>query len=147
MRALNRTKKQSKFKQIISAPIKVLCKFKQVMGMDDCAGKASYGGVVVGCSMIQDVPLPKCFSVNNYSFKASNHDDQEFISRKLFSGATISSVHDGQKAIEIGKIRRIDEDKPCDFEEEEGIQKGRSPELGAWVCQINWCGYYTRLSS
>ncbi|KAK4848489.1 hypothetical protein QYF36_013716 [Acer negundo] len=76
-RALNRTKKQSKFKQVLSAPIKVLCKFKQVMGMDDCAGKASYGGVV-----------------------ASNQDDQEFMSRKLLSGATISSVHDGQKAIE-----------------------------------------------
>ncbi|KAK2664822.1 hypothetical protein Ddye_003396 [Dipteronia dyeriana] len=91
MRVLNRTKKQSKFKQIISAPIKVLCKVRDcyMMGMDDCAGRAGYRGVVAGCSMVQVVPLPKCFNVNKYSFKASGHDDQELIGRKPFSGATI----------------------------------------------------------
>ncbi|KAL5788033.1 hypothetical protein ACOSP7_004982 [Xanthoceras sorbifolium] len=125
----NRTKKQSKFKQIISAPIKVLCKVRDfyMMGIDDCTGKASCSGVV-GCPMIQVAPLPK-------SLKASDDDDDDQeLPWNLFSGAASRTVKvdDGAKAIEIsrtvrsysvgvGKIGRIDENMPCTFEEEEGL--------------------------
>ncbi|KDP44537.1 hypothetical protein JCGZ_16370 [Jatropha curcas] len=108
--------KANKFMQIARAPIRILCKARDfyVKGMLDLSnsGKVGYGTAGSGASQ-----LPKSFSVN--SSKAMN--DEEFKQLlQLFSCKQDDFC--GMKrsyTVRVGKIGRIDEDRPCSFREDD----------------------------
>ncbi|XWS68147.1 hypothetical protein CRYUN_Cryun04dG0066300 [Craigia yunnanensis] len=133
--------KQSKLMKITCSPIRILSKIKDlyVKSILDCSGRVGYGGGIDYHTPPAASHLPKSFSVN--SSKAS--DDEE--SRKLLRAASKRGIDSkveqkmqqqqsckkhanvgsggnmGMRSysVGIGKIGRIDEDKPCSFEEDE----------------------------
>ncbi|KDP44540.1 hypothetical protein JCGZ_16373 [Jatropha curcas] len=110
--------KISKLMQITRAPIRILCKARDfyVNGMLDLSnsGKVGYGSAGSGAGAPH---LPRSFSVN--SSKAMN--DEEFKQLlQLFSCEKDDFC--GMKrsyTVRVGKIGRIDEDKPCSFREDD----------------------------
>ncbi|XP_007042679.2 PREDICTED: uncharacterized protein LOC18608112 [Theobroma cacao] len=129
-----KAKKQSKLMKIVCSPIRLLSKARAfyVKNIEECAGGVGRGGGVVCPAPPAASRLHKSFSVN--SSKAS--DDEEF--RQLLRAASKRGIDSkvqssGMKrttagsggmgmrsySVGIGKIGRIDEDKPCSFEEEE----------------------------
>ncbi|KAL9415349.1 hypothetical protein AB3S75_043608 [Citrus x aurantiifolia] len=103
-----KAQKQTKLMKICKAPIQILCKARDfyVKGMNELAAPA--------------VSLSKSYSVN--SIKAV--DDEDF--RQLLRAASTRIV-DGKLqpngmarsySVSVGKIGRIEEDKPCAFVED-----------------------------
>ncbi|CAL2279432.1 unnamed protein product [Prunus armeniaca] len=74
-RTASKAKKQSKLMYIICAPIRTLTKARNfyMRGLEDYAGKVSYGGGVSGYTASQVPRLPKSFSVNS----SSSSDDED----------------------------------------------------------------------
>ncbi|XP_068655311.1 uncharacterized protein [Aristolochia californica] len=110
----------NKFTRCIKAPIRVLCKARDfyVRSMTNCAGNMNY-------SMYPST-LPKSFSVA--SSRASDEEDLREVMRMVSqrsqreTSGTLSqpSVMGAQglpKSFSVG-IGRIDEDKPCYFQED-----------------------------
>ncbi|CAL5377533.1 unnamed protein product [Camellia sinensis] len=150
-------KKQSKFMICIRTPIRILIKAIDFYEKTllDCAGKTSCRSVV--CSVPQLLPhLPRNNNNNNNNHHAglSNEIDNEDVRRLV---RVVSKRHTGREAtmnidlqqeegevakggndgvgrsysVGIGKIGRIDEDKPCEFEEEEedDVLEGKKTDL------------------
>ncbi|XP_059638419.1 uncharacterized protein LOC132280420 [Cornus florida] len=130
----SRGHKQSKLKQYIGAPTRFLSKARDfyVESMVSLDGKVGYGNVV-GCSAPQMPNLPN-------SLLRKRNDDDDI--RELFRTVSMSKVEldshrqPGRRqpvvgpngigrsySVGLGKIGTIDEDKPCDFGEEEFIMK------------------------
>ncbi|XVE49352.1 hypothetical protein DITRI_Ditri01bG0076600 [Diplodiscus trichospermus] len=135
-----KAKKQSKLTKIICSPIRILSKARDfyIRSIQDCAGRVGYGGGVACPGPKGASRLPKSSSVN--SSMAS--DDEEF--RQLLCAASKRGIESkveqkvqqqsrmkqgnvgyggnmGMRSysVGVGKIGRIDEDKPCSFEEDE----------------------------
>ncbi|KAL7236394.1 hypothetical protein ACSBR1_019640 [Camellia fascicularis] len=149
-------KKQSKFMICIRTPIRILNKAIDFYEKTllDCAGKTSCRSVV--CSVPQLLPhLPRNNNNNNHHVGLSNEIDNEDVRRLA---RVVSKRHTGREAtmnidlqqeegevakggndgvgrsysVGIGKIGRIDEDKPCEFEEEEeedDVLEGKNTDL------------------
>ncbi|KAL5788036.1 hypothetical protein ACOSP7_004985 [Xanthoceras sorbifolium] len=107
--------KQSKLKHYVEKHKKILHKARDfyVKSMEDCASKLAYGGVV-GCPTAGLSRLPSSFSVSqspkNWSQVDLNEREQDL--RWPAAGAMKRSY----TSVGLGKIGRIDEDKPCYFE-------------------------------
>ncbi|KAF2283786.1 hypothetical protein GH714_015868 [Hevea brasiliensis] len=138
MGTTEKASKQSKLSKFIKAPIRILTKARDfyIKSMTEYSDRLGYG-TVTGCPTGQIVNnLPKSFSVN--STKTTNHDDdyrelvraastrglssrvqldllqrQQSQSRK--SPNTITNYMPRSRSVGIG---RIDEEKPCDFEDD-----------------------------
>ncbi|KAF3435576.1 hypothetical protein FNV43_RR22665 [Rhamnella rubrinervis] len=125
----------------ILTPIRVLNKAKNfyVKNMESCAGRLSHGnGLVRGPSA--PVSLSESFSV--HSSMAGNDEELSRLLRMVSmkgGSDTHSQLPAARKAategygcgmgmrsysVGLGKIGRIDEDKPCDFEEDEASIRG-----------------------
>eukprot|EP00262_Sarcandra_glabra_P004910 TRINITY_DN16149_c0_g1_i1.p1 TRINITY_DN16149_c0_g1~~TRINITY_DN16149_c0_g1_i1.p1 ORF type:complete len:154 (+),score=14.88 TRINITY_DN16149_c0_g1_i1:149-610(+) len=122
-------KRESKLSRCLKAPIRVLCKARDlyVNSLTGCAGRLNYD-TVMGCPVGVVSTLPRSFS--NTSSRASEDEDlRELIraasQRNLVDklGITNTNVQPkGSKGVvprsfSVG-IGRIDEDKPCDFKED-----------------------------
>ncbi|GLT98107.1 hypothetical protein SLE2022_156290 [Rubroshorea leprosula] len=131
--------KKSKLMKIILAPIKVLSKARDfyVKGMDDWASRLGNGGVMGGPG-VQVSQLPKSFS-----FKSSRSSDGDEELRELLRSASKRAMECKERqetnvreragmqgmrsySVGIGKIGKIDEDKPCSFEEDVVYPRSRS---------------------
>lgn len=125
----------------ILTPIRALNKVKNfyVKNMESCAGRLSHGnGLVSGSSA--PVSLSDSFSVN--SSMARNDEELRRLLRTMSNNGgsdTHSQLPAARKAttvgygggmgmrsysVGLGKIGRIDEEKPCDFEEDEASLRG-----------------------
>ncbi|GKV26514.1 hypothetical protein SLEP1_g35802 [Rubroshorea leprosula] len=135
--------KKSKLMKIILAPIKVLSKARDfyVKGMDDWASRLGNGGVMGGPG-VHVSQLPKSFS-----FKSSRSSDSEEELAELLRSASKRAMECKERqeknvreragmqgmrsySVGIGKIGRIDEDKPCSFEEDVVYPRSRSCAVG-----------------
>ncbi|KAJ9170543.1 hypothetical protein P3X46_018643 [Hevea brasiliensis] len=139
--ATKKPSKQSKLRKFIKAPIRILIKARDIYikSMTECSDRLGYG-TVMGCPTGQVVNhLPKSFSVN--STKSSNHDDdyrqllraastrglsnrvqldvlQRQQSQSPKSPNTCREANHMPRSHSVG-IGRIDEEKPCDFDEDD----------------------------
>ncbi|KAL5855286.1 hypothetical protein ACOSQ4_005088 [Xanthoceras sorbifolium] len=122
--------KQSKLKHYVEKHKKILHKARDfyVKSMEDCASKLAYGGVV-GCPTAGLSRLPSSFSVS-----VSKSNDEKFrqlleaVTKKLESQVDLNereqdlrwpaagAMKRSYTSVGLGKIGRIDEDKPCYFE-------------------------------
>ncbi|KAJ7967598.1 3-isopropylmalate dehydratase large subunit like [Quillaja saponaria] len=142
MRELSKEKKQNKVMHYMLTPIRILSKARDfyMKGMEDCVGRVGHGGVVVGCST-----LPRSFSVNSLEATINDERLRELlrtvsksnvnnkvgtdvqrqvvpIVRKRQRQPSMALGYNGMGrsySVGLGKIGRIDEDKPCEFEEDE----------------------------
>ncbi|KAJ0076479.1 hypothetical protein Patl1_36246 [Pistacia atlantica] len=114
-------------------PRKILHKARDfyVKSMEDCASKVGYGGVV-GCPTAQVSRLPRSFSVN-YSKSRNNEKFREFLAAMSKKMGTEMDKMENYGAVKrcytsvgLGKIGRIDEDRPCYFEEDMLYARSRS---------------------
>ncbi|KAJ0078069.1 hypothetical protein Patl1_37337 [Pistacia atlantica] len=116
-------------------PRKILHKARDfyVKSMEDCASKVGYGGVV-GCPTAQLSRLPRSFSVNysksrnDVSKKMGNQMDlnareEELRQQKMENYGAVKRCY---TSVGLGKIGRIDEDRPCYFEEDMLYARSRS---------------------
>ncbi|PSS31499.1 Arrestin domain-containing protein [Actinidia chinensis var. chinensis] len=136
-----KTNNQNRFMRIITLPIRVLSRAKDlyVKSMVDCADRVSYGAVMgVGSGQVSS--LPKSFSVGS-GRSSDNEDLRELIraaSTRSFGSrvetdlylqsqmrrpTTAAAVVPRSCSVGMG---RIDEDGPCDFGE---VGMGVRPEL------------------
>ncbi|XP_057501670.1 uncharacterized protein LOC130785505 [Actinidia eriantha] len=126
-----KARKESKISRYFKAPFRVLAKAHDfyINSLIQCAGRAEFGGAMTGPTAQVSSSLPKSFSVN--SSKASDDEDLrdliraastrslsnkvqlELLRRQQFPVAAVEVVPRSQSA----GIGRIDEDKPCEFEE------------------------------
>ncbi|OMO73853.1 hypothetical protein CCACVL1_17108 [Corchorus capsularis] len=140
MSPISKAELQSKLKRYMSKPKKALHKAIDfyVKSLEDCASKVGYGGVM-GCPGPQVSRLPRSFSVNyskpnndekfmNFleamskkrSMEESNLQSQEETMRDQYGGGLTRSF-----STTIG-LSRIDEDKPCYFEDDLLYARSRS---------------------
>lgn len=135
----SKAKKQRKnIKYIIGAPIRFLAKAADfyVKSMTDCAGKVGHGSAVF-CPVPQ---LPRSFSVasskvsddkklrelikvvvSNKTSESNKEFDahrQTMMARQLAAPSGVNGVCRSY-SVGVGRIGRIDEEKPCDFVEDE----------------------------
>ncbi|KAL6993869.1 hypothetical protein U1Q18_011981, partial [Sarracenia purpurea var. burkii] len=127
--------KETKLNRFLKAPIRVLIKARDlyVQSITQCAGRVEYGGVMGGPAVQVSSSLPKSFSVN--SSKPRQDDDfreliraasvrglsnrvQLELLRQQKSPAAATGVDVVPRSMSVG-IGRIDEDKPCEFEEDD----------------------------
>lgn len=129
---------QRKFIRSILIPIRVLNKAKNfyMKNIESCAGRLGDGSGFVG-GPSAPVCLSKSFSTANSSMASddeelrrllrtvtSNNGCSDQIQRKPVARQYSSMGYGGgmgmrSYSVGLGKIGRIDEDKPCDFEEDE----------------------------
>ncbi|KAJ0076896.1 hypothetical protein Patl1_36262 [Pistacia atlantica] len=135
---------RSKLRHCMEKPRKILHKARDfyVKSMEDCASKGGYGGVV-GCPTAQVSRLPRSFSVN-YSKSRNNEKFREFLaamSKKMGTEMDLNAREEELRqqkmenygavkrcytSVGLGKIGRIDEDRPCYFEEDMLYARSRS---------------------
>ncbi|XP_021296085.1 uncharacterized protein LOC110425475 [Herrania umbratica] len=137
---MSKAELQCKLKQYMSKPVKALNKARDfyVKSLEECASKVSYGGVI-GCPASQVSRLPRSFSVN---YSKPNNEEKflnflEVMSKKRSMESSEESnlqrevmidPYGGLKRSYSGSIglARIDEDKPCYFEEDALYARSRS---------------------
>ncbi|KAJ9175093.1 hypothetical protein P3X46_013675 [Hevea brasiliensis] len=133
--------------QIILAPIKILSKAKDfyMKSMVECGGRVGYTTVVFGGPAVsQSVYLPRSFSFVGSSSQGTNQNEEfgQFLQRSTrresLNMNNMQRLEVRRTAIEcsdigrsysvgLGKIGRIDEEKPCSFrEDEDSYPKSRS---------------------
>lgn len=130
---------QSKFMRVITIPLRVLCKARDVYvkSMTDCSMGMRYGPSIVSRAG-QHPPLPRSFSVSSSRSDNDGEDYRELVraasARSLGQSNEIemymqllrqqqSSMMMGSKkvlpkscSVGMGFMGKIDEDKPCVFE-------------------------------
>ncbi|XP_057973378.1 uncharacterized protein LOC131161558 [Malania oleifera] len=125
---------QSRFMRIITVPIRVLGKAKDlyVRSLTSCADRVG-SGAAAGCSSGGMYTLPKSFSVSSSRSSDSGDDFRELVraaSAKRLSNRIEMDLYlqqqirkppaTGSKGVPRSSsvaMGRIDEDEPCDFEE------------------------------
>ncbi|TQE14363.1 hypothetical protein C1H46_000282 [Malus baccata] len=147
MANMKKPTKESRLTKFMKAPLRVLIKARDfyIMSMTECSGRFDYG-TVMGCPAAQ-VPsaLPRSFSTS--STKSSTADNEDY--RELMRAASARSVRnkiefDLARKVQLPRqppvagvpnaiprsrsvgIRRIDEDKMCEFDEEEEVKIKRA---------------------
>lgn len=122
----SKANKQGKLMHYMLSPIRILTKATEfyMKSMADCAGRAAGHGAAVGCPVARVACLPnddevfrqliRTVSKRNVKNKVSfnRHRQQEARKSNMDNGAMGRSYSVG-----LGKIGRIDVDKPCYFEE------------------------------
>lgn len=142
MRTYKALKQRNLFRQMLSTPIRILSRFRNfyIKSLVDCSGAAGYGGGVTAPVSV----LPKSFSVNSSSTN-NYRQDQHVFSRWHFSRTSSKMNNDVEKndlgfqrkvqvqssmelnygmrmrsySVGLGKIGKIDEERPCSFREED----------------------------
>ncbi|XP_024028351.1 uncharacterized protein LOC21396200 [Morus notabilis] len=118
-------KETSRLNKIMKAPITALIKVKDfyIKSMSECSGQFDYG-TFMGCPAAQITTLPKSFSVGSTrSSNSSTGDLQRELVRvsstkqQQQSPVMTAKPNNFQRSRSVG-IGRIDEDKPCEFEED-----------------------------
>ncbi|XWS68146.1 hypothetical protein CRYUN_Cryun04dG0066200 [Craigia yunnanensis] len=132
---------RSKLRHYMSKPMRALHKARDfyVKSMEECASKVGYGGVI-GCPAAPQVSrLPRSFSVNyskpNNEKKFMNFLDAMSKKRSMESNLQEEEMRHAMKD-QYGRLKRsfstsvglarIDEDKPCYFEEDALYARSRS---------------------
>lgn len=139
--------KQNKLVHFIKAPIRIMCKARDfyVKSMDDFAGRVGNGGGVGGPAA-HVTTLPKSFSVNSSRTIQGDDDFRELVraaSTREGGRQELHNLYQQQSerhrtmnnqqnngvfgpngvgrsySVGIGKIGRIDEDRTCEFEEDD----------------------------
>ncbi|KAJ4716120.1 3-isopropylmalate dehydratase large subunit like [Melia azedarach] len=133
----SKAKKQSKLMQIMLAPIRILiiARDSYVKSTTDCV--VGVNGAIV-CPAPQISHVPKNFGVNN-SDKVNDEKLRELLrqvsSKRSIGGVAKLNLQLGSVgnngvgrsySVGIGKIGRIDEEKPCYFEEDLLYPRSRS---------------------
>ncbi|KAK8973874.1 hypothetical protein V6N11_013031 [Hibiscus sabdariffa] len=126
--------RESKLSRYVKAPIRILMKARDlyIKSMTEYSERISFG-TVMGCSTGQVNGLSRCYSVG--TTKSRNGDDDL---RELIRAASTRSLRNKARLDLHGKqpgrrypttganqgvgIGRIDEDKPCEFEDEDHIK-------------------------
>ncbi|XP_059650057.1 uncharacterized protein LOC132295794 [Cornus florida] len=132
--------KQSKLMQYITTPFRIIGMTRDfyTKTMFDCAGRIGEGSVVA-CHTAQVSHIPTKFDVYLSNVKKEDDHVRELLravpnKRELDGRIMESNVPQGQPAgmgcgrsysVGVGRIGRIDEDKSCDFEEDELVVKGK----------------------
>ncbi|XVF17496.1 hypothetical protein REPUB_Repub10bG0127900 [Reevesia pubescens] len=135
-----KSSKESKLSRYLKAPIKILIKARDfyIKSMTEYSDRIGYG-TVMGCPTGQVNALPRSYSVS--STKSSNGDNDL---RELIRAASTRSLNNKVQSDLLRRqqprqfpnttgannmlrsnsvgIGRIDEDKPCDFEEDDHIK-------------------------
>ncbi|OMO73854.1 hypothetical protein CCACVL1_17109 [Corchorus capsularis] len=126
-------KQGNKFMKIVRSPIRILSKARDLYmrSVEGCAGMVTPGGGGAVCPAPPAASrLPKSFSVN--SSKGCGGDDEEL--RRLLRAASKRQMQQQSSmkqrnmaamrsySVGIGRIGRIDEDKPCSFEEDDSME-------------------------
>lgn len=131
----NKANKERKLGWYMKAPIRILIKIRDfyLQGITQCSGTFDYG-VAMGCPTPNISTLPKSFSTN--STKSSNNDDYNELLRVASTRSVGSNniQQDPLRKQQVTKspmtgpdnmsrsrsvnIGRIDEDEPCEFEED-----------------------------
>ncbi|KAA8531550.1 hypothetical protein F0562_006259 [Nyssa sinensis] len=127
--------KETRLSRCLKAPIRLLIKARDfyVQSTSECAGRVGYG-TVMGCPTAQISTLPNSFSVN--SSKSSNSDEDyrelvriastrslgnkielDLLRRQQSRQSPTSGMNVVPRSQSVG-IGRIDEDKPCEIEED-----------------------------
>ncbi|XP_062011017.1 uncharacterized protein LOC133727453 [Rosa rugosa] len=143
-----KSSKGSRFSRFMKAPIRVLIKARDfyIKSMTECSTRFDYGGMAMGCPTAQ-VPsaLPRSFSTSSVkSSSSSNNDDYRELMRAASARSTFaynknmedlgrkqqinstganSAMMNRSRSVGIG---RIDEDKACEFGEED-VNKNMYP--------------------
>ncbi|KAK8716594.1 hypothetical protein V6N13_043900 [Hibiscus sabdariffa] len=119
--------KESKLGRYLKAPIRILIKARDfyIESMAEYSERVSFG-TVMGCPTGQVNGLSRSYSVG--STKSINRDDDL---RELIRAASTRSLrnkvqlkHHGRQPGRQCGIGRIDEDMPCEFEDEDHINQG-----------------------
>ncbi|XP_040999185.1 uncharacterized protein LOC121244987 [Juglans microcarpa x Juglans regia] len=136
----NAANKDTRLSRYLKAPIRILIKIREfyVQGMTELSGRFEYG-TAMGCPTPQIATLPKSFSTNSSRSSNNNEDFRELMRAASTRGlgnkvqadllrrqqavgnspATHASSAPGNvfrsRSVAFG---RIDEDEPCDFEED-----------------------------
>ncbi|XVE49351.1 hypothetical protein DITRI_Ditri01bG0076500 [Diplodiscus trichospermus] len=138
---MSKAELQRKLRHCMSKPMRALHKARDfyVKSMEECASKVGYGGVM-GCPAAPQVSrLPKSFSFN---YSKPNNEEKfmnflEAMSKKISMESNLEEeeTRHAMKDEHFGLKRsfstsvalaRIDEDKPCYFEEDELYGRSRS---------------------
>ncbi|KAI4367553.1 hypothetical protein MLD38_023281 [Melastoma candidum] len=148
--------RRSKLGRVITAPFRMMSKAGNfyVRGMEGLAGKVGNatggGGGVGGPAVPVTATLPKSFST-----RASSDQEREEFRELVRAASRRGGVGVGggmgmgmrSYSVGVGKIGRIDEDEPCDFEEKPrfgGSNENRNAGLGS---RGNLGLYYPRSKS
>lgn len=124
-------KKQSNFKSVILAPFRKAKNF-YLRGMEDLAGRVGQGGGFGGPTA-QVPTVPRSFSVRSSKGTDDDEDYKELLrsvskrneERLRATGMGVGPGYGNgtglgamrSYSVGIGKIGKIEEDKPCEFEE------------------------------
>ncbi|XP_022748848.1 uncharacterized protein LOC111298383 [Durio zibethinus] len=133
---MSKAELQSKLRHYMSKPKRALHKARDfyVKRMEECASKVGYGGVI-GCPAPPQVSrLPRSFSVN---YSKPNNEEKfmnylEVMSKKrsmesILQEEEMKDAYGGLKrSYSCVGLARIDEDKPCYFEEDALYARSRS---------------------
>ncbi|KAA8519330.1 hypothetical protein F0562_013586 [Nyssa sinensis] len=125
----SKANKQSKLRQYIGAPARFLSKARDfyVQSMVCFDGRVGYGNMM-GCPAPQMANLPKNFGAS--SSKKANEELFRTVSMRNSRSVdarrqqVVAPNGVGRSySVGLGRIGTIDEDKPCDFVEEEFVMK------------------------
>ncbi|KAI5576872.1 hypothetical protein BDE02_09G075000 [Populus trichocarpa] len=137
-------KQSNKLIRLLFAPFRIISKARYfyTKSMWNCAGKVGNGSFVGGPTP-QAVTLPKSFSVkpdpNTYrdevlkgilkSLAKKRDDDHQIIDSNMDGNGEVKQTTLGSSgrvgrsySVGVGKIGRIDEDKPCSFREDNNLK-------------------------
>ncbi|GMN34293.1 hypothetical protein TIFTF001_004610 [Ficus carica] len=152
----NKAGKESKVTKIMKAPIRALIKVRDlyVQSMTECSGHFDYGTVMAGCPAGQVSALPRSFSVGSSTRSSNGSGDYrelvkvastkslgdkielDFIKKQQKNGGRTSpataSMNEIPRSRSVG-IGRIDEDKPCEFEEDVKVRTDLYPRSRSYA--------------
>ncbi|KAJ0961087.1 hypothetical protein J5N97_000988 [Dioscorea zingiberensis] len=102
--------------KLMKAPIRALSRARDfyVNSMTGCAGKVPYGSGSMGCPAA--IP-PRSFSYSEHRISASDDDLRELIRAASLSRRS-PALQTPVKRSQSVAVGRIDEDSPCDFQDE-----------------------------
>lgn len=146
-------RKESKVSRYLKAPIRILIKARDfyIKSMTEYSDRIGYG-TVMGCPTGQVInTLPRSFSVSSTKSSSSNRDDDlrelvraasarsslgnnmvqssELLQRRQQANNNNNNV---PRSRSVG-IGRIDEDKPCDFEDDTNVKANVFPRSRSYA--------------
>ncbi|KAK6237800.1 hypothetical protein QUC31_003269 [Theobroma cacao] len=142
--------KESKLSRYLKAPLKILIKARDfyIKSMTEYSDRINYG-TVMGCPTGQVNTLPRSYSVS--SAKSSNGDDDlreliraastrslgnkvqlDLLRRQQARQSPVTGANNVPRSHSVG-IGRIDEDKPCDFEEDIKVKTDALPRSRSYA--------------
>ncbi|KAG2724105.1 hypothetical protein I3760_01G002600 [Carya illinoinensis] len=129
----NTAGKESKLSKYIKTPIRILAKIRDfyIKGMTECSGRFDYGtGTALGCPTTHISTLPKSFSTSSARSSNNNEDFQDLVrvastrslgnkvqQQAVVAKSPTTTAPDNMPRSRSVGFGRIDEDKPCEFEE------------------------------